>query len=188
MYVVKKNTFMSKRRRIELDKKKKTKNEFEAGLVTSRELVYSNYGRLCKADLVHGIRVYHKGTMNKLESIFQSLFKETAGNSFRTSHDILSFAILGYYLLVSKKGKPRLLPQFRSWRYIINNLLCIVSSFVFFYIGIEKNNYREKLAKVTKYKVFHFCINDRPGISQSRYQYIRDYLQEKYPVKSPAEL
>lgn len=181
------NTFLTKKKALENDKKSTHKNEYQAGLANSRILIAQEYGKVNKHTLSHSFRVMRKSILNMLEEKFNDRFIETSQHPFRSFTDILSYAIYCYYMLAVKQGIPKMTPEIRSRKYILQNLINRHKKYLYKYIDIDSKNLNKALNNIKKYKHFMFCLNDGHDTTDEDYETVHKFLEDFFPNKTPAE-
>lgn len=186
IYVEKRNTLITQKKFDAYEKQQSLRNEFQAGMRNSRNLIIKTYGKKSKVVLSHGIRVYRKSTMSFLNNEYKEYFDNTAAHPFRSFSDILSYAIFSFYTLVTKTGIAISTPQIRGNRYFFNNLINRHRKYLYKHINLSSKNLYRSLRNIKKYKHFMFCINDERNTREEAYITAQDFLRDFFPEKSPA--
>jgi len=187
VFIVNKNRFVSEKTVRKEDQVKKKINEYQSGMVNSKNLVYSKTGKYCKYTLAHGIKIYKKSLMTNLAKDMEPIYSDTARKPFRTYDDIQSFSIHAYYAIFMKLGVPTLARKMVKRIHVLKNFNTILSRFLYVYVNPEKRNVLSKLKFIQRSKPFMFCINDEKNVDDSIYKCINNFLDSFLPDKSPAE-
>ena len=146
---------------------KKPTNSYNLAIQRSALLVEKKYGKYIGHKTHHNIDAYRKSQYEHTYEIFKDEIEPTLSNHTRGDNDIQR-NIYSFVPIVEHQAKVKFVTQKTSFR-----------------CHIEKPYHFDRLKK---YNPVFFCLNDSEYANENSHQILRNFLQQKYPVKSSFEL
>jgi hypothetical protein len=167
--------------------KNRNKNEHHNGVINSRNLLNTTYGKTIYSDIRHGVKACRKSDLAYLEKIFNQQLLLTMSHKFRDNSDVLIYHLATMYCLLNGTGKRTYVPSLSLKSQRLNDLIKKFMKFYFCYVHLTSRDIEKSFSMIERNRPFMFCINqnyDSPDVNISK---VKPFLEKYFPYPCSAE-
>lgn len=168
-------------------RKESKKNEYQSGVELCRRLIYNVFNKYVKYKFRHGVKVINKSDLIEVANLFKNELTETSKSRFRRNSDVIFHALYNFFCLANNKGIPKYAPSISSVNCFSCKLRKMNKRPTYSYINLKQDDLKKQFEILKKHEHLMFCLNQYEGTPPEALHLTRQFLNDYFNWKSPAE-